>query len=754
VSTSHKSITSIARRFTRKTVPISARMRQLLAVLVAFTFTCSPAALLFPETAAAKPMPSVPQSAKKVGGDCDLKSATGEIKHVIYIQFDNVHFTRDIPNVPSDLEQMPNLLNFLESNGAFITHEHTPLKSHTADDIITSLTGVYGDRHGMPVANSFGWFTPPGSKFFDGFASSFQYWTDSVNATTDPRPFMITPDGETAPAPWVPWTRAGCNVGAVSTANIELENVNGDIATVFASDPTRLAAAQAEVKSNFDQAVADYEGISIHCAAGNAVCSNANGGEPDLLAQEPKGYTGFNALYGHKFVAPVISPSGPLVDLDGIAVNDDNGHVGFPGFGGISAAQSLAYVAAMQEHGVPVTYAYISDAHDNHTGENADEPAECLTDPEQGALGPGDACYVAQLAAYNQAFGKFFERLKADGITKENTLFVVTADEGDHFAGGAPTPANCDGIKVACSYAKLGEIDSNIQTLLDNQDPSLSSTPFDIQFDMTPVFYIDGNPATGALLARSFERATAQLKVVSPITGNTDQLTRYLADPVELKLLHMITGDPQRTPTYVMFGDPDYFFLLSGPTAVEDSGFAWNHGGVDHAINRTWLGLVGPGVKNVGQDDETWSDHTDIRPTMLVLAGLEDDYSHEGRALVEDLDPWALPNGISGDQDAFTEVARWYKKINAPVGPLGLASLRISTRALASGDATNDSTYNNLEKQLSIITSLRDDLASRMEDRLEDAEFHNKPIHWWEALAFSSEAQALLDYTEAIEPAK
>jgi len=35
------------------------------------------------------------------------------IKHVVYIQFDNVHFRRDNPNVPSDLEQMPNLLNFL-----------------------------------------------------------------------------------------------------------------------------------------------------------------------------------------------------------------------------------------------------------------------------------------------------------------------------------------------------------------------------------------------------------------------------------------------------------------------------------------------------------------------------------------------------------------------------------------------------------------------------------------------------------------
>jgi hypothetical protein len=78
---------------------------------------------------------------------------------------------------------------------------------------------------------------------------------------------------------------------------------------------------------------------------------------------------------------------------------------------------------------------------------------------------------------------------------------------------------------------------------------------------------------------------------------------------------------------------------------------------------------------------------------MLVLAGLPDDYSHEGRALVEEIDAWALPYAVSADREGFTDVARWYKKINAPVGALGLASLNISTRALASGDVDNDSTY-------------------------------------------------------------
>src|SRR6202521_5320337 len=71
---------------------------------------------------------------------CSLNSAGGKIKHIIYIQFDNIHFTRDNPNVPSDLEQMPNLLNFITDNGTLMTNHHTPLKSHTANDILPSLT--------------------------------------------------------------------------------------------------------------------------------------------------------------------------------------------------------------------------------------------------------------------------------------------------------------------------------------------------------------------------------------------------------------------------------------------------------------------------------------------------------------------------------------------------------------------------------------------------------------------------------------
>ncbi|MGH2515701.1 MAG: hypothetical protein ACRDHP_08600, partial [Ktedonobacterales bacterium] len=185
---------------------------------------------------------------------CDLNSAHGNVQHVIYVQFDNVHFTRDNPNVPSDLEQMPNLLNFIEGNGVLLTNHHTPLIAHTATDILTSLTGVYGDQHGVPISNSFRYFNPDGTS---NTGVSFAYWTaplfDPTTSTpTDTLPNMLTANGLNAPAPWVPYTRAGCNVGSVATANTILENTAIDIPTVFGANSPQAA----EVKANPGQAFA------------------------------------------------------------------------------------------------------------------------------------------------------------------------------------------------------------------------------------------------------------------------------------------------------------------------------------------------------------------------------------------------------------------------------------------------------------------------------------------------------------------
>src|SRR5262249_54732570 len=85
-------------------------------------------------------------------GSCRLGS-DGAVQHVVYVQFDNTHFLRDKPNVPSDLEQMPHLLSFLRDNGTLLTDDHTILISHTAGGLPSSLTGVYPDRHRQVAPN-------------------------------------------------------------------------------------------------------------------------------------------------------------------------------------------------------------------------------------------------------------------------------------------------------------------------------------------------------------------------------------------------------------------------------------------------------------------------------------------------------------------------------------------------------------------------------------------------------------------------
>src|SRR5215470_16333616 len=481
----------------------------------------------------------------QAGTTCVLDSARGGIQRVIYIQFDNTHFRRDNPNVPSDLEQIPSLLNFIRGKGTILTNDHTVIISHTGTGILSSLTGVYGDRMGVPVSNSFRYFNPNGTSN-----------TGEPAKQTDNIFNMLTEEGKNAPAPWVAYTRAGCDVGMVATANAVLENIGPDVPKVFGANSPEAA----EVAANSAQAFADFVGIAIHCAQSSDICTAARGGKPDLLPDEPNGYLGYMGLFGHKYVAPVISPKTPMTDLNGNIIQDlaSPPHVGFPGFDGMQPWVSLAYVAAMQEAGIPVTYAYISDAHDNH-----------LPGGVTKAFGPGEAGYVAQLRAYNAAFQKFFERLAKAGINETNTLFVITVYEGDHFVGSAPSPANCDGVSVPCTYSKIGEVNANLPGLLTAQlgtNPLFSN--FSVHSDSAPTIYIKGNPGPTSSDSRQLARALGKVTAVSPITGTTDTLALGLADPIGMKLLHMITADPARTPSLVMFGEPNYFFFTGAPIAT------------------------------------------------------------------------------------------------------------------------------------------------------------------------------------------
>jgi hypothetical protein len=699
---------------------------------------------------------SAKTAAAPTASGCQLNSPKENIKHVIYVQFDNTHFRRDNPNVPSDLEQMPHLLNFLRGNGRLLANDHTALISHTATGILTSLTGVYPDRMGQPVSNSFRYFKTDGTT---RTGVSFAYWTaplfDPAGSTTDTTPEMINENGKIAPAPWVPFTRAGCDFGAVATANTILENTAIDIPTVFGAGSPEAA----EVAANPGQAFADFVGIGIHCAQDSATCSAPNNGKADLLLDEPGGYAGFNALYGAKYVDPVIKPSGPMTDLDGNVIQDASGHVGFPGFDGMEATVSLSWAAQMQEAGVPVTYAYISDAHDGHgTAGNI-----------HFAYGPGEAGYVQQLDDYDLAFQKFFDRLAADGINKSNTLFVFTVDEGDHFVGDAPTPAGCDGVTTPCNYNRVGEINADLRRMVYTQ--SGDSTLFSVHSDDAPTVYVNGTAAQPFRdqtdpAVRNLEREMAQLNWLNPYTGAVENnIMVGLADHTEMKTLHMVTADPFRTPTFTPFADPDWFFFATGGTtpatcatpaacafipARTNQSFAWNHGDIQDEIASTWIGMVGPGVDQSSiPDTTTWSDHTDLRPTMLSLLGLKDDYSHDGRLLSGDLSGYAIPAAVKKSGSNFTQLAASYKQLNASFGSFAMDTLKASTRALASNDA-GDASYTSIESQIQSLTSQRNALAAQIKAALEAATFDNQPLNSAQAQSMLSQSQSLLSQAAAL----
>jgi hypothetical protein len=352
---------------------------------------------------------------------------------------------------------------------------------------------------------------------------------------------------------------------------------------------------------------------------------------------------------------------------------------------------------------------------------------------------------VQTLKEYDDAFATFLARLADHGINASNTLFAFTSDEGDHFAGGNPSPEGCDGVTTPCTYAPgyIGEVNVNTTGLLATQQDI--TTPFRMHNDVAPTFYINGNPKPTDPVTRAFEQAVGELEAFNVYSGKTEKLTQALADPVEMKLLHMITADSTRTPTFTMFAHPDFWLYAGAPNcnaacvAVRGS-HAWNHGTYTPDITTTWLGLAGPGVKVQGETATYWSDHADLRPTILSLVGLKDDYASQGRVLFENFTSSAIPEGLEGSQATALELGQLYKQINAPVGELSLNSLVVSTRAIM-GEAE---TYDRLSSTLADITTRRDALATTIESMLEGAAFFGQALDSSQAQTYIAQARALL----------
>ncbi len=215
-----------------------------------------------------------------------------------------------------------------------------------------------------------------------------------------------------------------------------------------------------------------------------------------------------------------------------------------------------------------------------------------------------------------------------------------------------------------------------------------------------------------------------------------------------------MNADPARTPTFALFPKPDYFFGSTTACTAADqtpcasnagsaAHFAWNHGYYAPTIDITWVGFVGPGVAHRGLDgnapndgpavhhpngdgtvpDEsthgTWVDLTDIRPTLLRLAGLRDSYVEDGRVLSEIM---SHPNGaIAGS--GYQRLASCYKQLNSGVGVFATSTLIADTAALKSGNGASESLFTTTEARLGHLLQVRDVLATVIKNQLNRAAF-------------------------------
>jgi hypothetical protein len=190
----------------------------------------------------------------------------------------------------------------------------------------------------------------------------------------------------------------------------------------------------------------------------------------------------------------------------------------------------------------------------------------------------------------------------------------------------------------------------------------------------------------------------------------------------------------------VLFGDPTYFitdYPSSTCLTCIDSEYAWNHGDVQMEIGSTWWGMAGPGVRHLGQT-AVWTDHTDLRPTILQLVGLTDTYESDGRVILEALDAYAPT--LAAGRATLEQLGAAYKQINAPFGSFCQNTLLASTRAIT-GD---DGTYSTIESQIATLTTQRDALAAQIRSALDGAEFHRRPVSATQAAAWIKQAQSLL----------
>ena len=464
------------------------------AVLVAASLAIAPVA------SAAPPGPAGPPT-----GTCDLQSKGDKIQHVIYLQFDNVHFERDNPNVPSDIEQMPNLLQLPEGQRD-VRHErpHDPDLAHgrrdpeLADRALsrpaTARTSRTRTATSGPTASCRVLVVLQVLDRQHGRRQPGEQPADAARPTRTTTWSTPTRPRSAAPAPRATRRRRGCRTPAPAatsatsgTANAVLENNNAIIfrtgsSSVFATDPTGdmtkvfgensnewnegKASQIAAVRHGGPRPRADRlrrdrgplrRRARRHLRRQPASCParHAPGRGGRLLGlqralrrevRRSRDHEGRGAPTGTPFVN----------DTTGHPIADQFGQCGFPGFDGMFAKNTLGEVAPDAGGRRPGHVRL-------HLGRPR-RPRRRRRDPPRLRPGRGRLRPAAQGLRHRPSAG-FFTRLdEPTGSPRTTRCSWSPSRRATTSPARRPTP-QCDGVTTPCTYTNghVTEVNGDLQ---------------------------------------------------------------------------------------------------------------------------------------------------------------------------------------------------------------------------------------------------------------------------------------------------
>ena len=329
----------------------------------------------------------------------------------------------------------------------------------------------------------------------------------------------------------------------------------------------------------------------------------------------------------------------------------------------------------MQEAGVPVTFAYISDAHDNHTLARAPRA-------RRGRLQAAAGRLRRRLRDVLQAPRSTTASTRATRSSSSPSTRAITSPAAP--ARRSPT-ARCAYTHTPCAQADLAELPGQPDRRGQRQDRRAAARrrarlrhPLRRCPDLLRQ-RAAGSQRSGRAQARARSGGGQGHRPVRRRRGRADrraarrhrrgadaahgqQRSEADADVHDVRQRRLLLPDRRRPRAAAMSASTP---ASRGTTATArrrsaTPGSAWSV----------------PASRSAAWTRSTWTDHVDVRPTMLALLGLADNYEDDGRVVTQIVGEQGTARRVAALTAArSTRLGDVYKQLNAPFGAFGVDTL-------------------------------------------------------------------------------